>query len=836
MTYVPAAVLETRVVEGFDPCDDRSLFERSVTVEPVPHPDLVAAFAAAGATRIGPRTWTVGLGKDTKIGVFNAVIKVVGPSNVVASSLAAVNGRAANLRANPYSICWRNGEEMQQVVRRAPAAVRKRVGELLASQNYANRFPSDGGRAYSMVVVSSSDTQLYFRVSTCHMGPDRDDDQLPFSVNLAPAGRTPGDAKVQRIVDADAVLEWAAGKGIPLVDPDGAFDKLHDRLSSSVVAASLRGRPARGDIYIGSRVPRLVAKRVSPSGERHFEADAAWVASLADEPRMVIDPLLLDVVRMSAATPFDDDRLRPYQRVAVSQHLATRYGYVNASVPGTGKTVMTLVAHQARSAERERWRGLVVADAALRAQWVAEAGRWFPEAKVVELRSKHDGAALADALNHDGPVLAVCSYPLASGVIDAEPGTLGSVLATCRFDDLCVDEATALRNTGTVQGQALWMLRQQSDVAVVLTGTPISRGLDDIGRLVAFARNKADLFDGVRLDKVFPDLSGAKAQQAFAAALGPIVFRRDKREVQNELPTTTVDVVRLTPTGAERNLARAAREELKRVYLELVSWVDRAAGTSADDPTYKQVRDSLTAARGAWLGGTTLARQACSDPSALAGSESAGAALLRGMGLVQAAVAHGGTKRRWLREYVVAQVQAGNPVLVFTEFSTVAGHLIADLRADGCSVGAVLGGGGAGRDRDIAEFCDGKIDVLVATAAGKRGLNLQRAKVVIQYDLPWTPEDVIQRTGRAERLGSTNDEIRVVFPLLTDTIDERVAAVVVARAERAMQALDLSRGVKAGDSDFGRGLSGLREAVEGSAGGRSALMELCAAVVAEHDA
>ncbi|OWY59347.1 hypothetical protein B7486_75055, partial [cyanobacterium TDX16] len=45
--------------------------------------------------------------------------------------------------------------------------------------------------------------------------------------------------------------------------------------------------------------------------------------------------------------------------------------------------------------------------------------------------------------------------------------------------------------------------------------------------------------------------------------------------------------------------------------------------------------------------------------------------------------------------------------------------------------------------------------VLVATDAAGEGINLQRAHLVINYDLPWNPNRIEQRFGRVHRIGQT---------------------------------------------------------------------------------
>jgi len=43
--------------------------------------------------------------------------------------------------------------------------------------------------------------------------------------------------------------------------------------------------------------------------------------------------------------------------------------------------------------------------------------------------------------------------------------------------------------------------------------------------------------------------------------------------------------------------------------------------------------------------------------------------------------------------------------------------------------------------------------VLLATDAAGEGLNLQRAHLMVNYDLPWNPNRIEQRFGRIHRIG-----------------------------------------------------------------------------------
>jgi len=46
------------------------------------------------------------------------------------------------------------------------------------------------------------------------------------------------------------------------------------------------------------------------------------------------------------------------------------------------------------------------------------------------------------------------------------------------------------------------------------------------------------------------------------------------------------------------------------------------------------------------------------------------------------------------------------------------------------------------------------VTILIATDAAGEGINLQRAHLMVNYDLPWNPNRLEQRFGRIHRIGS----------------------------------------------------------------------------------
>ncbi|HPW54503.1 MAG TPA: helicase-related protein [Thermoanaerobaculaceae bacterium] len=67
--------------------------------------------------------------------------------------------------------------------------------------------------------------------------------------------------------------------------------------------------------------------------------------------------------------------------------------------------------------------------------------------------------------------------------------------------------------------------------------------------------------------------------------------------------------------------------------------------------------------------------------------------------------------------------------------------------------------GGLGREERMkvqeAFKHDPEVQVLVATDAAGEGINLQRAHLMVNYDLPWNPNRIEQRFGRIHRIGQT---------------------------------------------------------------------------------
>ena len=99
-------------------------------------------------------------------------------------------------------------------------------------------------------------------------------------------------------------------------------------------------------------------------------------------------------------------------------------------------------------------------------------------------------------------------------------------------------------------------------------------------------------------------------------------------------------------------------------------------------------------------------------------------------------------------------------LIIFSEHRDTLNYLVEKLRTllgRAESVVAIHGGMPRDERRKMQEAFtqDKNVLVLVATDAAGEGINLQRAHLMVNYDLPWNPDRIEQRFGRIHRIGQT---------------------------------------------------------------------------------
>ncbi|BBB30880.1 DEAD/DEAH box helicase [Neptunomonas japonica] len=107
--------------------------------------------------------------------------------------------------------------------------------------------------------------------------------------------------------------------------------------------------------------------------------------------------------------------------------------------------------------------------------------------------------------------------------------------------------------------------------------------------------------------------------------------------------------------------------------------------------------------------------------------------------------------------------QQWDQALIFIEKKHGAAKLVAQLAKRGIEADAIHGDKSqAMREKILADFTSGELKYLVATGVAARGLDIGELSRVVNYDLPFKPEEYIHRIGRTGRAGATGEAISFV--------------------------------------------------------------------------
>ncbi len=102
-------------------------------------------------------------------------------------------------------------------------------------------------------------------------------------------------------------------------------------------------------------------------------------------------------------------------------------------------------------------------------------------------------------------------------------------------------------------------------------------------------------------------------------------------------------------------------------------------------------------------------------------------------------------------------------VIIFTKTKRGADELAKNLKAESIRCDAIHGDlRQSRRDRVLLSFRKSSIRILVATDVAARGLDIPHTEMVVNYDLPMSPEDYLHRIGRTGRAGAEGTAVSFV--------------------------------------------------------------------------
>lgn len=132
-------------------------------------------------------------------------------------------------------------------------------------------------------------------------------------------------------------------------------------------------------------------------------------------------------------------------------------------------------------------------------------------------------------------------------------------------------------------------------------------------------------------------------------------------------------------------------------------------------------------------------------------------------------------------------------LVIFTEQRDTLNYLVERLSAligSPDAIGSIHGQTPRERRRQIQEafMNDPEMLILVATDAAGEGINLQRAHLMVNYDLPWNPNRLEQRFGRIHRIGQ-RDRCHLWNLVAEDTREGEVFLRLLKKLEQQREAL-----------------------------------------------
>jgi superfamily II DNA/RNA helicase len=109
------------------------------------------------------------------------------------------------------------------------------------------------------------------------------------------------------------------------------------------------------------------------------------------------------------------------------------------------------------------------------------------------------------------------------------------------------------------------------------------------------------------------------------------------------------------------------------------------------------------------------------------------------------------------------QEQKWDQALIFIEKKHGAAKLVAQLAKRGIEADCIHGDRSqAMREKILTDFKSGKLKYLVATGVAARGIDIGQLSRVVNYDLPFKPEEYVHRIGRTGRAGVKGEAISFV--------------------------------------------------------------------------
>ena len=505
------------------------------------------------------------------------------------------------------------------------------------------------------------------------------------------------------------------------------------------------------------------------AGRRDAEHRGAALAKLF--PRGAADPKLRSVLKVPL-----------YRYQAEGALFAVQVGRsLIGDDMGLGKTIQAIAAAEILARHFGVTRVLVICPTSLKYQWQSEIGRFAGRQGKKAPRVIGGGRAQRRVDYAAEDFCKITNYEKLQPDLD---------LITAWAPELViVDEAQRVKNWNTIAARAL--KRIDSTYAMVLSGTPLENKLEELISIVQFVDQHRlgptwKLLHEHQVKDEGGRVTGYRGLDKIGETLAPVMIRRRKSEVLQQLPSRTEQNLLVPMTQGQMDFHKENADEVAKI---IRRW--RRTRFLSD----KDQRRLMCALQNM--------RMACNSTYLLDQETDHGvkadelAALLDDL-------------------FVEPEAKA----VVFSQWTRTQDIII--RRLEGRGIGYVSFHGGVSSDRRpalIERFRDDPAcRVFLSTDAGSTGLNLQHASTLVNMDLPWNPAILEQRIARIHRMGQVRP-VRIINFVAKGTIEEGMLSVLAFKRSLSAGILDGGIGeISLGGSRLNRFMKDV-ESVTGNLGG-----------------
>ncbi|XP_078088986.1 chromodomain-helicase-DNA-binding protein 1-like [Mustelus asterias] len=433
--------------------------------------------------------------------------------------------------------------------------------------------------------------------------------------------------------------------------------------------------------------------------------------------------------------------LRPYQLIGLNwlaQCHRIQHGSILADEMGLGKTCQSICfLLYLIGRKKEKGPFLILCPLSVLKNWTEELGGFAPQLSLVEyMGDKETRLALQQDLKNRNFHALLTTYEICLKDV--------SFLSRLSWSVLIVDEAHRLKNQNSLLHKSLRTF--SVGFTLLLTGTPAQNNLDELYSLLCFV--EPNVFSADEVDEFIKYYSNVEqdAEQAkeLHSLMHPFLLRRIKADVAAELPKK-MDIVLYHGMSAlqkkyykailmrdldafENEMGKKAR--LMNIFVQLRKCVDHPYLFDGVEPEPFQIGDHLVEASG---------------------------------------------KLHLLDKLLAFLHPRGHRVLLFSQMTRMLDILQDYMEYRGYSYER-LDGSIRSEERYLAIKNFNQQDIfvfLLSTRAGGVGMNLTAADTVIFVDSDFNPQNDLQATARAHRIGQKRP-VKTIRLIGRDTVEELI--------------------------------------------------------------